>query len=201
MIYSLHGTLLLAEPGAAVIECGGVGYRCAVSLNTLSSLPPRGSEARLYTHLQVREDAIDLFGFADEQELACFKLLTSVNGVGAKLARVLLSDFTADRLALAVAAEDAKALTRSAGVGNKLAQRIVLELKDKLGGVGGKKGEVLAQVSQASGSKGTLGEALEALAALGYSQSEAALALSEAPEGAPVEELIRTGLKKLSKFR
>ena len=71
MIYSLHGTLLLAEPGAAVIECGGVGYRCAVSLNTLSSLPPRGSEARLYTHLQVREDAIDLFGFADEQELAC----------------------------------------------------------------------------------------------------------------------------------
>ena len=200
MIYSLHGTLLLAEPGAAVIECGGVGYRCAVSLNTLSSLPPRGSEARLYTHLQVREDAIDLFGFADEQE-ACFKLLTSVNGVGAKLALVLLSDFTADRLALAVAAEDAKALTRSAGVGNKLAQRIVLELKDKLGGVGGKKGEVLAQVSQASGSKGTLGEALEALAALGYSQSEAALALSEAPEGAPVEELIRTGLKKLSKFR
>ena len=184
MIYSLHGTLLLAEPGAAVIECGGVGYRCAVSLNTLSSLPPRGSEARLYTHLQVREDAIDLFGFADEQELACFKLLTSVNGVGAKLALVLLSDFTADRLALAVAAEDAKALTRSAGVGNKLAQRIVLE-----------------QVSQASGSKGTLGEALEALAALGYSQSEAALALSEAPEGAPVEELIRTGLKKLSKFR
>lgn len=92
-----------------------VGYRCAVSLNTLSSLPPRGSEARLYTHLQVREDAIDLFGFADEQELACFKLLTSVNGVGAKLALVLLSDFTADRLALAVAAEDAKALTRSAG--------------------------------------------------------------------------------------
>ena len=201
MIYSLHGTLLLAEPGAAVIECGGVGYRCAVSLNTLSSLPPRGSEARLYTHLQVREDAIDLFGFADEQELACFKLLTSVNGVGAKLALVLLSDFTSDRLALAVAAEDAKALTRSAGVGNKLAQRIVLELKDKLGGVGGKKGEMLAQVSQASGSKGALGEALEALAALGYSQSEAALALSESPEGAPVEELIRTGLKKLSKFR
>ncbi len=201
MIYSLRGTLLLAEPGAAVIECGGVGYRCAVSLNTLSSLPPRGSEATLYTHMQVREDAIDLFGFAEERELASFRLLTSVNGVGAKLALVLLSDFTADRLALAVAAEDAKALTRSMGVGNKLAQRIVLELKDKLGGFAGKDTAALEQVSQSVSSKGALGEALEALAALGYGQSEAALALSDTPKDASVEEMIRVGLKKLSKFR
>ena len=201
MIYCLNGKILKKSLDQVVISCAGVGYQVQVPSSVAGALPAVGQEATLYTCMNVTESDVSLFGFADEQELACFKLLTSVNGVGAKLALVLLSDFTADRLALAVAAEDAKALTRSAGVGNKLAQRIVLELKDKLGGVGGKKGEVLAQVSQASGSKGTLGEALEALAALGYSQSEAALALSEAPEGAPVEELIRTGLKKLSKFR
>lgn len=201
MIYSLRGTLLLSEPGVAVIECGGVGYRCAVSLQTLSSLPPRGERALLYTHMQVREDSVDLFGFADERELSLFRLLTSVNGVGAKLALALLSDFTPDRLALAVAAEDAKALTRSAGVGNKMAQRIVLELKDKLGGFAGANSPAIQQVAQSMAAKGAHGEALEALVALGYGQSEAALALSEAPDGASVEELIRLGLKKLSKFR
>lgn len=201
MFYSLRGTLLLCEPGFAVIECGGVGYRCAVSRFTLSALPARGEEARLYTHLQVREDAVDLFGFCDERELECFRLLISVNGVGARLALSLLSDFTPDRLALAVAAQDAKALTRSAGVGNKLAGRIVLELKDKLGGIAAENAPVISGVSQASGSHGNLGEALEALVALGYGQSEAALALSGADENAPVEALIRTGLKQLSKFR
>ncbi len=126
MIYSLRGKLLLSEPGGVVVECAGVGYRCAVSLSTLAKLPGTGSEVFLLTHMVVREDTVDLFGFADTQELASFRLLTTVNGVGARLALTLLSDFSSSQLALAVASGDAKALTRSAGVGNKLAQRIVL---------------------------------------------------------------------------
>lgn len=200
MIYSLRGKLLFAEPGSAVVECAGVGYRCAVSLNTLSCLPPVGSEAFLLTHMVVRDDTVDLFGFADAQELSSFKLLTSVNGVGARLALTLLSDFTSSQLALAVASGDAKALTRSAGVGNKLAQRIVLELKDKLGGFGSDDTGVLKAVSASNARGGNLSEAIAALAALGYSQSEAAGALSDCTDDMPVETLVKRGLKKLARL-
>lgn len=200
MLYSLRGTLVAAGPGYAVIECGGVGYRCAVSLQTLSGLPSPGAEARLYTQLQVREDAVELFGFCDERELECFRQLISVNGVGAKAALALLSEFSTDRLVLTVASGDAKALTRAAGVGGKLAGRIVLELKDKLGGMASAAGQAAAPAAGPV-TRGSLGEALEALAALGYSQSEAALALAGAPEDAPAGELVRSALKKLSGFR
>lgn len=200
MIYSLRGKLLLTEPGGVVVECAGVGYHCAVSFNTLSKLPTSGSEVFLLTHMNVREDSISLFGFADEQELSSFRLLTSVNGVGARLALTLLSDFTPSQLAIAVASGDAKALTRSVGVGNKLAQRIVLELKDKLGGFGTSDAKVIESVSAAVAQRGNLGEAIAALAALGYSQSEAAIALSDCNDATPVEELIKRGLKKLARF-
>lgn len=200
MIYSLRGKLLLAEPGGVVVECAGVGYRCAISLNTLSCLPAVGSEVFLMTYMAVREDSVDLFGFADGQELQSFKLLTSVNGVGARLALTLLSDFTSSQLALAVAAGDAKSLTRSAGVGNKLAQRIVLELKDKLGGFGSTDTKVLEAVSASGSIGGNLSEAIAALSALGYSQSEAALALSDCTDDMPVETLVKRGLKKLARL-
>ena len=200
MIYSLRGKLLLAEPGNVVVECAGVGYRCAVSLHTLSCLSPIGSEVFLLTHMAVREDSVDLFGFADTQELSSFRLLTSVNGVGARLALTLLSDFTSGQLALAVASGDAKALTRSAGVGNKLAQRIVLELKDKLGGFGSADSKGLEAVSASTAKGGNLSEAIAALAALGYSQSEAAGALADCTDDMPIETLVKRGLKKLARL-
>lgn len=200
MIYSLRGKLLLAEPGAVVVECAGVGYRCAASLNTLTKMPATGSEVFLLTHMVVRDDSVDLFGFADSQELASFRLLTTVNGVGARLALTLLSDFSSSQLALAVASGDAKALTRSAGVGNKLAQRIVLELKDKLGGFGSADTKVLEAVSASTAKGGNLSEAIAALAALGYSQSEAAGALADCTDDMTVEALVKRGLKKLARF-
>jgi len=198
MLYSLNGTLILAQPGLAVVECAGVGYQCNISLNTLSTLPPVGSNVRLYTYMTVREDAVDLFGFYDRQELECFKMLTSVNGVGARLAMALLSDFTADRLSLAVASGDAKSLTRAAGVGNKLAQRIVLELKDKLAAFG-QADTAVEQTAAAAKSAGNIGEAVSALVALGYSQTDAAVALRDASESDSVETLIKLGLKRLSR--
>lgn len=200
MIYSLRGKLLLAETGAVVVECAGVGYRCAASLNTLTKMPATGSEVFLLTHMVVRDDSVDLFGFADSQELASFRLLTTVNGVGARLALTLLSDFSSSQLALAVASGDAKALTRSAGVGNKLAQRIVLELKDKLGGFGSADTKVLEAVSASTAKGGNLSEAIAALAALGYSQSEAAGALADCTDDMTVEALVKRGLKKLARF-
>lgn len=199
MIYSLRGILLLAQPGAAVIECSGVGYRCCISLMTLSQLPPVGSEARLLTHLVVRDDAVELFGFADEDELACFRLLTSVSGVGNKLALSLLSDLTGDRLALAIASGDLKTLTRSSGVGSKLAQRIVLELKDKLGGLSQTVQHYAAIASAAPMAAGARSEAAQALSALGYSQSEAAAALATLDESLGVEGLVKAGLRVLSR--
>ncbi len=125
MFYSLTGKL-------AVVECGGVGYRCMTSLTTLSCLPPAGERVTLYTHLNVREDALDLFGFYSMNELDAFKKLIGVSGVGPKSALAILSDMTPDRLALCIASGDAKSLTRAPGVGVKLAQRLILELKDKI---------------------------------------------------------------------
>jgi len=199
MIYSLRGKLIFAEPGAVVIECGGVGYRCAVSFTTLSMMPPAGSEVFIYTYMNVREDAVDLFGFGEKSELDAFRLLTSVNGVGPKVALALLSDFTPSKLALAVVSGDSKALTRSPGVGSKLAQRIVLELKDKLGGLGSDD-SAIQNIAESSAKRGNVSEALSALVALGYGQSEAASALSDGDDSQPVEELIKKALKKLARF-
>ncbi len=201
MIYSLNGTLIAGEPGMAVVECGGVGYKCLTTLQTSASLPKTGQQVFLYTYLNLREDAADLFGFFTREELEAFRMLTGVTGVGPKVALSILSELRPDRLMLAVAASDAKALTRCAGVGNKLAQRIVLELKDKVakGGLGGLAGlpaqgqqaaAVLAESSPAS-------EAVAALVALGYSQTEAAGAIAPLEQSLPVEELVRQGLKAL----
>ncbi len=198
MIASLHGTLIYADAQCAVVECGGVGFRLIASLNTLRALPPVGREVFLHTHLVVREDAMELYGFSDLAELECFKLVTSVNGVGARIGIALLSDFTADQLALCVVSGDAKALTRASGVGIKLAQRIVLELKDKIAGSNFGDRAELEAVGNATAS-GIPAEAISALVALGFSQSEASLAVGRLDPSMPVEQMIKEALKQIAR--
>ena len=127
MIYSVTGTLVHTEPGAAVVDVGGVAFRCMTSMSTLRALPRLSEKVTLYTYLNVREDALDLFGFATKGELSCFRLLTAISGVGPKVGLAILSQLTPEEVALAAAAGDAKRFTKANGVGQKLAQRIVLE--------------------------------------------------------------------------
>ena len=124
MYYSVRDDLIHADPKMAVIECGGGGYKCHITMNTARQLPPVGQEAMLYTVLNVREDALELFGFASQGELTCFKQLTAVSGVGPKVGLAILSELSPERVALAVAAGDFKSLTKAQGVGAKLAQRM-----------------------------------------------------------------------------
>ena len=131
MIYSVRGEIIHTEPSLAVIECGGVGYACRTTFNTLKKIGTSG-EAKLYTYLHVREDAVELFGFADTAELACFKQLISVSGVGPKAGLSILSEISPQKLALCITTGDSKTLTKCPGIGAKTAQRIVLELKDKV---------------------------------------------------------------------
>ena len=199
MFYSLTGKLIHTEAYLAVVECGGVGYRCMTSLTTLSCLPPAGERVTLYTHLNVREDALDLFGFYSMNELDAFKKLIGVSGVGPKSALAILSDMTPDRLALCIASGDAKSLTRAPGVGVKLAQRLILELKDKIS-----KAELASGVGEAAvqiGADGSgMNEAAAALCTLGYSQSQAAEALAGLAADLPVDELIRQARKKVARL-
>ncbi|MBQ6830409.1 MAG: Holliday junction branch migration protein RuvA [Clostridia bacterium] len=200
MLYSVRGTLVHREPQLAVVECGGVGYQCSVTMNTARRLPDVGGEVMLYTILNVREDAVDLFGFADRAELNCFKMLTAVNGVGPKAGLSILSELTPDRVALAAATGDHKAFTRAQGVGPKLAQRIVLELKDKVGLPND--GGVDLSAPSASGivsASRAAEEAVSALTMLGFSASEASAAVSKLDGALPVEELIRQALKTLGR--
>ena len=136
MFYSLTGTVSHTEPGVAVIDVGGVAFKCLTSMGTLRALPRTGGKATLYTYLNVREDALDLYGFYTQQELNCYKLLTAISGVGPKAALAILSEMAPEDVALAAAAGDAKRFTKANGVGAKLAQRIVLELKDKVKEIG-----------------------------------------------------------------
>ena len=198
MIASLRGKLIYTDNTSAVVECGGVGLRCTVTKNTLYRLPQKGSEVFLYTHLAVREDSLDLYGFESEAELNAFKLITSVNGVGAKLGIAILSEFEADRLTVYIASGDAKALTAASGVGIKLAQRIVLELKDKVGSPLTDNGIDLKAVGNAT-VNGNSAEAVAALVTLGYTKSEASLAVGRLDQTLPAEELIKQALKTLAR--
>lgn len=199
MIYSVNGTVELIEPNLAVIDCGGVGYACRTTANTLSQLKI-GEKAKLLTYLSVREDAVELFGFYDAAELNCFKMLISVSGVGPKAALSILSGMTPQAFALCVASGDSKTLTNAPGIGRKTAERIVLELKDKVSKqdvAAGVKGNAVPIVAAPSN---TYAEAVSALMVLGYSNGEATSALSGLDPSAPSDELIRAGLKKLAKF-
>lgn len=200
MFYSITGKVVYSDTQSVALETGGVAFKCSTTLNSLKRIGERGNTATLYTHLNVREDALDLFGFYTEQELECFKLLISVSGVGPKAAISILSELTPEKLALSIATGDSKAITKAQGVGPKLAQRVVLELKDKLA-----KGLELPADSpeiQAAGvaaAEGNAAEAVSALTMLGYTQSEAALAVSKLDGSLPVETLIKQALKQLAR--
>ncbi len=198
MIASLRGRLLYNDTNSVVIECGGVGMRCFITKKTLSQIPKLNEEVFLYTHLSVKEDALDLYGFAELEELEAYKLLTSVSGVGAKIGIALLSEFSADEISLYIASGDAKMLTRASGVGLKLAQRIVLELKDKLGSIASSDDTVIASVGNANINSNSK-EAVAALVSLGYSQSEASLAVGKLDQTLSAEELIKLALKSLAR--
>lgn len=198
MFYSLRGKLAFADPAFAVIDCGGVCFKCFTSLNTIRSLPSAGSEVTLFTHMLVKEDALDLYGFLTTQELDCFRLLISVSGIGPKAAVSILSELTPDKLAISIASGDAKALTRAQGVGKKIAERAVLELKSKITGVAVSASEVSAAASVSSEAGSDAAEAVEALVALGYSRSDAAVAVGSMDKSLSVDEMIRRGLKMLA---
>lgn len=194
MIYSLFGKLTHWESGLAVVECGGVGYACRTTMSTLAKIREL-DEVRLFTYLHVTENALDLFGFADNAELGAFKQLLSVSGVGPKAALSILSDITPSKLALCIASGDYKTLTKSPGIGAKIAQRIVLELKDKVAKDQKISAKDLQSVSMSSGDNFT--EALTALQTLGFNPAQCGAALSGADPASSVEELIKYGLKNL----
>ena len=196
MLYSLKGELIKADLKTAVICCGGVGFRCQITVNTARQLPAIGNEVMLYTMMNVREDAIELFGFADQEELACFKQLTSISGVGPKAANAILSEMSPERVALAVASGDHKQLTRAQGVGPKLAQRIVLEMKDKVGAlqVHTDNGEAIPVYAS-----GNAEQAVSALTMLGFSAGEASMAVGRLDATLPVDQMVREALKTFAK--
>ena len=198
MIYSLRGKLIFSDISVAVVECGGVGYKCTVSAKTFGALPEIGKEVLLYTYMNVREDAVDLFGFVSMDEMRCFKLLISVNGVGAKMGIALLSEFTPEFITSYIASGDYKALTAASGVGPKLAQRIVLELKDKVGSLGVVQASSTGNTPVATVAADNIKNAATALVSLGFLQSEANRALAGLDINLPTEDLIKAALAKIS---
>ncbi len=200
MFYYLDGTVAELLPYLAVLDCGGVGYACKTTNYTLSALK-KGQRGKVYTYLHVAEGIFDLYGFATQNELNSFKMLIGVSGVGPKAALAILSVGTPENLAMAIVTGDEKMLTAAPGVGKKIAQRIILELKDKMtketGGTldfSGGKG-----VAAAPGFSNKATEAAAALAVLGYSSQEVSLALKGIDMDLPLEEIIRQSLKRMVK--
>lgn len=199
MIYSLTGELTYIGDQFLVIDCGGVGFKCFTSLSTASTAGRIGEQVRFFTYLSVKEDALDLYGFKTENELNVFKLLISVSGVGPKAAVSILSEMSADKLALAVAAGDSKAITKANGVGKKTAERIVLELKDKMAGVAVSGSDSYISAAASVEEESSAGEAVAALVALGYGKSEAAAVVGAMDKSLSADEMIRQGLRQLAR--
>jgi Holliday junction DNA helicase RuvA len=209
MYYYIKGELVASTLNMAVVDAGGVGYKMTVSENTYRALPRRGDKnpvVTLYTYLSVREDGIELFGFANERELSSFKMLLSVSGVGPKAAMAILSLLTPEKFALAVCTEDKKTISKATGVGPKTAARIILELRDKLMKETSIDEDlstaVLDHSAEAAGApaRGKTSEAMDALLVLGYTRAEAQKALSAIDTQAlSIEDIIKEALKKLMK--
>lgn len=196
MLYYLSGTVTVLEPGLAVIDCGGVGYGCRVTAYTAAQLK-LNTAAKLFITESIREDAYELYGFASREEQKCYELLTAVNGVGPKAAMAILSAGGPQNFTLAVMTGDEKMLTAAQGVGKKIAQRIILELKDKIGGssleLDFSGGPVAAPVQQGS----NLALATAALQELGYSPAEISLALKSVDPQASTEDMVRHALRAM----
>ncbi|MBQ8583219.1 MAG: Holliday junction branch migration protein RuvA [Clostridia bacterium] len=204
MLYYLKGELAYRENGMCVVDCGGVGYRLTVSLNTSDALITKvGKEVKIFTYLAVREDGVELFGFGTTDERDCFNKLTSVSGVGPKVAMSILSTLPPEKLVLAICTEDVKAIAKAPGIGSKTAARIVLELKDKfsddmLSVTSGTSDSV--SVPQKAIKSGVFSEAAEALTVLGYDKNTVLDALKGVnPDTKDVGEVIKAALKKLAR--
>ena len=200
MIYCRTGKIVKNSLSAEVLSCGGVGYYAQCPASVAGALPGVGKEATIYTVMSVTENDVSLYGFATEEQQACFEMLTAVSGVGPKVGLAILSVMEPDRVALAISAGDHKAFKAASGVGPKLAQRIVLELKDKVakGFVDGISLEDVAGASADTQASQGSSQAIAALVSLGYSQSEAALAVSKIDAALPVEEIIKLALRSMA---
>ena len=201
MFYYIDGVVEEILPQLAVLDCGGVGYALNTSVNSLSRLK-KGQRARLYTYVLVREDCFELYGFADLREKRCFEMLIGVSGVGPRAALSILSAATPESLAMAIIAEDAKMLTVAPGIGKKIAQRVILELKDKIakdsGGIPLKAGAGGTAPAAGSGSK--MADAAAALGVLGYGAGEISAALKDMDMDAmTLEEIIKLALRRMMK--
>lgn len=202
MISFIRGVLDEVFEDRIVVDCRGVGYQMRIPAARAGELPPVGREVKIYTHMSVREDAVGLYGFLSREERDLFRLLITVNGIGPKAGLGILSVISPDELRFAVLSEDVKAIAEAPGVGKKTAQKLILELKDKMKLTEGP--EFLPEKGAAAGwpEGDASGEAVQALTALGYSPSEAmkAVRAAEAPPGITVEELLKLALKNLSRM-
>ena len=198
MLYSVRGKLIHTTLSGAVVECGGVGYYCQTTVNTLKTIKI-GTEGMLYTHLNVREDAMELFGFATKTELDTFKTLISVSGVGPKAGLAILSELSPEQVAMAIATDDIKTITRAPGIGKKIAQRIILELKDKLAKAAATDNTMPVSAGAANAVTGNVPKAIEALGVLGYAPSDIAPVLATLDSSLPVEQLIAMTLRQMGR--
>lgn len=197
MIYSLNGEVTYIGQNLIVVECGGVGYACHSTASAVSRAV-MGEKLKLYTYLNIRQDAVDLFGFADEAELNCFKMLISVSGVGCKYAIAVLSVLNPQEFALAVVNDDYKRIANAQGVGKKTAQKIVFELKDKISKDNSFENTGIPQIDLGATAGNAVSEALTALMVLGFTNAQAQKALEGLSSELSVQELVKEGLKRLS---
>lgn len=198
MIYSVNGILRLIELNHIVLECGGIGYSIKTSTTTVGKLPKLGETTLVYTHLYVREDALDLYGFCDTNELLSFRMLIAISGVGPKAALSILSQLSPERFALCVATDDAKSLTKAQGIGLKTAQRIILELKDKISKEQVASGIIGESFKDLSNKAGNASEAISALVVLGYAQVDATQVITKLDSTLSSQDMIKLGLKALA---
>lgn len=193
MIYSLNGTLIKKTAGKVVISCAGVGFGVSVPSSAHAAIGEVGEAVSLFTYMDVKEDGVELYGFATEEQQQCFKTLITVSGVGPKSALGILSLYSPDKIALAISANDHRAFCAVSGIGPKIAQRIVLELRGKLSQGGA--------AVEAATSAGAVSEAAEALVSMGFTRNEAASSLAGLPDNGDVGELIRLALQKYDERR
>ena len=204
MISYIKGRLVETAENIIVVECNGIGYQMLVPLSVIDSMPPCGNDVKIYTHMHVRADLLQLFGFLTRDDLEVFKLLISVSGVGPKAALSILGTITADELRYAVMADDAKTIAKTPGIGAKTAGKLVIELKDKLkyrdiNDVMDISGQNSVNVSSKAADKSIISDAVEALVALGYSATDAMKAVRsvDAADYTTVEQLLKLSLKHL----